>query len=86
MRESCTYGSVRGALQQWASLPQPKLAKAEAAEANAKKATEAAAERAKQAQEYAGLSLQEAARRIRELLRLDDPFEDEVGEQTCRPP
>jgi hypothetical protein len=23
MRESCTYGSVRGALQQWASLPQP---------------------------------------------------------------
>ena len=63
-----------------------KLAKAEAAEAKAKKAAEAAAERAKQAQEYAGLSLQEAARRIRELLRLDEPFEDEVDAQACRPP
>ena len=85
MRESCTYGSVRGALQQWASLPRPKLAKAEATEANAKQAAEAAASR----RTGPGIRrpiAQEAARRIRELLRLDEPFEEEVGEQTCRPP
>jgi hypothetical protein len=45
-----------------------------------------AAAAAKQADKYANMSLQEAAKRVRELLRLDDPPKSAPAATACRPP